>query len=207
MTRQGDLDRMRDHMRRLRQKNPQITSQLYAIEGQVLTEAGLHQEAFALYERALDFGPEDLDLLYSYSLAAEKLNRLDITEASIRRILAVEPDNVRALNALGYTLADRTDRYDEALQYISRAYEKEPDDPAIIDSMGWVHYRLGNLEKALEYLQQAWDISSDSEIGAHLGEVLWMSGDRDAARSVWEESRETQPDNPVLLEVINRLNP
>jgi tetratricopeptide (TPR) repeat protein len=207
MVEQGDIDSMQEHMRSLRQKNTQMMVQLYLIEGQVLTDAGLNQQAFEMYERALKQSPQDVDLLYSYSLIAEKLDRLDITETNMRRILAKEPDNVRALNALGYTLADRTDRYQEALEYISKAYALEPDDPAIIDSMGWIYYRLGNLDKAHEYLQQAWDKSNDSEIGAHFGEVLWMRGEREAARKVWEASRKAMPDNPVLLEVINRLDP
>ena len=207
MVKQGDFVRMQDHMRTLRQKNPQLASQLYIIEGQVLTDADLHMQAYSLYETALESNPDDLDLLYSYSLAAEKLDKLDVAETNLRRILAIEPDNVRALNAFGYTLADRTDRHQEALQYISKAYAKEPDDPAIIDSMGWVHFRMGDLDKAREYLQKAWDLSSDSEIGAHFGEVLWMRGEHAAAKEVWNTSRKATPDNPVLLEVINRLNP
>jgi tetratricopeptide (TPR) repeat protein len=207
MVRQGNIDGMQEHMRSLRQKNPHIGPQMYIIEGQALTDAGRQQAAFELYETALQDAPENIDLLYSYALVAEKLDRLDVAESGMRRILAVEPDNVRALNALGYTLADRTDRYQEALQYISKAYAQEPDDPAIIDSMGWVHFRLGDLDKAYDYLKRAWDMSGDSEIGAHLGEVLWMRGEHDAARSVWETSRKSKPDNPVLLEVINRLNP
>jgi tetratricopeptide (TPR) repeat protein len=207
MVKQGDFVRMQEHMRTLRQKNPQLASQLYIIEGQALTDADLHMQAYSLYETALESSPDDLDLLYSYSLAAEKLDKLDVAETNLRRILAIEPDNVRALNAFGYTLADRTDRHQEALQYISRAYAKEPDDPAIIDSMGWVHFRMGDLDKAREYLQRAWDLSSDSEIGAHFGEVLWMRGEHAAAKEVWNTSRKATPDNPVLLEVINRLNP
>lgn len=207
MVKQDNIPGMQEHMRSLRQKNSEMAVQLYIIEGQTLTDAGLHEQAFDLYARALQHTPENLDLLYSYSLTAEKLNRLDITETNMRRILEQDPDNVRALNALGYTLADRTERYEEALQYISKAYAQEPDDPAIIDSMGWVHFRLGNLGKAREYLQQAWDMSNDSEIGAHYGEVLWMLGEQEEARKIWEASREAMPDNPVLLEVINRLNP
>jgi tetratricopeptide (TPR) repeat protein len=207
MVKQGEFERMQEHMRTLRQKNPQLSSQLYIIEGQALTDADLHMQAYRLYETALESNPDDLDLLYSYSLTAEKLDKLDVAEANLRRILAIDPDNVRALNAFGYTLADRTDRHEEALQYISKAYAKEPDDPAIIDSMGWVYFRLGDLDKAREFLQRAWDMSSDSEIGAHYGEVLWMRGEYAAAREVWNTSRKASPDNPVLLEVINRLNP
>jgi Flp pilus assembly protein TadD len=146
-------------------------------------------------------------LLYAHALAAERLGKLEIAERDMRRILELDPDNVRTLNALGYTLADRTDRYEEALLYINRAYEQEPDDPAIIDSLGWVHFRLGNLDEARSYLQQAWDKTQDSEIGAHLGEVMWAQGDHEAAREIWETSRQSTPDNPVLLEVIHRYNP
>ena len=124
----------------------------------------------------------------------------------MRRILAKDPDNIRTMNALGYTLADKTDRYDEALAYISSAYEKNPDDPAIIDSMGWVQYRLGHLDMARQYLQSAWDMTGDSEIGAHLGEVMWQQGDREAARKIWEKARETSPDNAVLQETLKRFN-
>jgi Flp pilus assembly protein TadD len=125
----------------------------------------------------------------------------------MRRILEMDPDNVRTLNALGYTLADRTDRYEEALIYINRAYAQDPDDPAIIDSLGWVHFRLGNLEEARGHLQRAWDMTQDSEIGAHLGEVMWVQGDHEGAREIWEVSRQSSPDNPALLEVIQRYNP
>ena len=91
--------------------------------------------------------------------------------------------------------------------YINKAYEQEPDDPAIIDSLGWVHYRLGNLDEARQYLQQAWDMTGNSEIGAHLGEVMWAQGDRAGARKVWEASLESEPDNPMLLKVIDRYKP
>ncbi len=203
----GDIGRMREHMREVRQKNSERAIEYYLIEGQGLTDAGLHQESYDLYATALEYSPQHDDLLYAYALAAERIDRLDIAEASLRQILMHDPENVRTLNALGYTLADRTDRHEEALAYISKAYMHKPDDPAIIDSMGWVHFRLGDLEKALFYLRQAWEKLQDGEIGAHLGEVLWVSGERDEARRIWDESRKIMPDNPVLLEVLNRLNP
>ena len=207
LVRQGDVDAMQEHMRILRQKDPAQSVTYYLLEGQVLSDAQLNKEAYALYDKALQASPDNVDLLYAHSLAAERLGKLEIAERDMRRILEMEPDNVRTLNALGYTLADQTDRYEEALGYINRAYAQEPDDPAIIDSLGWVHYRLGNLDEAHSYLQRAWDMTQDSEIGAHLGEVMWMQGDREGARKIWEASRQTSPDNPVLLEVINRYNP
>ncbi len=203
----GDIKGMRDHMRLLRQKNPDQAVDLYLIEGQVLTDASLHEEAYNLYTAALEYSPQHDDLLYAHALAAEKLGKLEVTEAGLHKILARDPDNVRALNALGYTLADRTERHEEALTYISKAYLQKPDDPAIMDSMGWVHFRLGDLEKARFYMQQAWEKLQDGEIGAHFGEVLWVSGEHEKARRIWEASREITPDNPVLLEVLHRLNP
>jgi len=207
LVRQGDVDAMQDHMRILRQKDPAQSVTYYLLEGQVLSDAQLNEEAFELYGKALQASPDNVDLLYAHSLAAEQLGKLEIAERDMRRILEMDPDNVRTLNALGYTLADQTDRYEEALIYINRAYAQEPDDPAIIDSLGWVHYRLGNLDEAHRYLQRAWNMTQDSEIGAHLGEVMWMQGDREGARKIWEASRQTSPDNPVLLEVINRYSP
>lgn len=207
LVRQDKVDGMQNHMRSLRRMNPDQRVTLYLIEGQVLTDAGLHQEAFDLYGSALQGSPDDEELLYAHSLAAEKLGKLEIAERDMRRILKNDPENARTLNALGYTLADRTDRYEEALGYIRRAYAQEPDDPAVIDSLGWVHYRLGNLEEARRLLQRAWDMTGNSEIGAHLGEVMWAQGDREGARRIWNASLASDPDNVILLKVINRYDP
>ncbi len=207
MAKQGRLEEMRAEMQALRLSNPANEVAFYLVEGQVLSDLSLYQEAYFLYEQALASNPEHEDLLYSRALVAEKINRLDLAEEDMRRILANDPDNVRTLNALGYTLADRTDRYQEALQYIQRAFAQKPDDPAIIDSMGWVHFRLGKLTEARNYLQQAWDMTGDGEIGAHLGEVLWSQGEHDEARRIWEESRKNAPDNPVLKKVLDRFMP
>jgi tetratricopeptide (TPR) repeat protein len=207
LIRQDKLDEMQDHMQTLRQKNPDQSVQLYILEGQVLSDAGLQQSAYDLYTTALTTSPDNEDLLYARALTAEKLGDLVAAEQDMRRILANDPDNVRTQNALGYTLADKTTRYEEALVYITSAYEKTPDDPAVIDSMGWVQYRLGNLDIARQYLQQAWEMTSDSEIGAHLGEVMWQQGDYEAARKVWEQASETSPDNTVLQETLKRFNP
>jgi len=190
----------------LRLKNPEQAVQFYLLEGQVLSDAGLQQPAYDLYTKALAENPDTEDLLYARALTAEKLGNLDAAETDMLRILANDPDNIRAMNALGYTLADKTNRYDEALAYITSAYEKTPDDPAIIDSMGWVQYRLGNLDNARRYLQQAWELTGDSEIGAHLGEVMWQQGDHEAARKVWEKATESAPDNAVLQDTLKRFN-
>ena len=207
LVRQGEVDAMQNHLRSLRRMNPDQSVTLYLIEGQVLTDAGMNQEAFDLYGSALQGSPDNEELLYAHSLAAEKLGKLEIAERDMRRILKNDPENTRTLNALGYTLADRTDRYEEALNYINRAYAHEPNDPAIIDSLGWVHFRLGNLDEARRLLQQAWDMTENSEIGAHLGEVMWAQGDHEGARRIWDASLASEPDNPMLIKVINRYNP
>ncbi len=207
MAGQGRLEEMRAEMQALRRGSPENAIAIYLVEGQVLSDLGLHEDAYALYEQALVDAPANEDLLYSRALVAEKIDRIDLAEEDMRRILANDPDNVRTLNALGYTLADRTERYQEALQYIQKAYAQKPDDPAIIDSMGWVHFRLGKLNEARLYLQQAWDMTGDGEIGAHLGEVLWTQGEHDEARRIWEESRKNSPDNPVLKKVLDRFMP
>jgi tetratricopeptide (TPR) repeat protein len=207
MVKQGRLEDVRREIQALRRNNPENAIDFYMIEGQILSDSKLDNEAFKLYTEALLNHPDNEKLLYARALVAEKIDSLDVALQDLQHILNTDPDNVRALNALGYTLADRTDRYAEALVYIEKAYAQEPDDPAIMDSLGWVHYRLGNLGKAQEYLQQAFKQSGDGEIGAHLGEVLWAKGDQDAARRIWNEALENDPDNPVLREVMQRYQP
>ena len=204
---QGRIEDVRHEIQALRRDNPENAIDFYLIEGQILSDAGLNEEAFQLYSEALVEFPEEEQLLYARALVAEKIDRLEIAIRDLRLILDNDPDNVRALNALGYTLADRTDRAAEALLYIEKAYAMEPDDPAIIDSLGWVHYRLGHLDQAQQYLQQAFELSGDGEIGAHLGEVLWEAGDQAGARRVWNEALEKDPDNPVLRRVMQRYLP
>lgn len=204
---QGRLEDVRHEIQALRRDNPENAVDFYLIEGQILSDSGLDDDAFKLYSEALLSSPDDEKLLYARALVAEKTDRLEITIQDLQHILKNDPDNVRALNALGYTLADRTDRHAEALTYIEKAYAMEPDDPAIMDSLGWAHYQLGNLDKAQEYLQQAFKLSGDGEIGAHLGEVLWVNGDPDGARRVWNAALEKDSDNPVLRKVMQRYQP
>jgi predicted Zn-dependent protease len=154
------------------------------------------------YARGLAAFPDDAALLYARALGWERRDDIARAEADFRRILVAEPDSVATLNALGYTLADRTTRYAEALQLIDRARVAEPDNPAIIDSYGWVLYRLGRNDEALVQLRRAFALQKDPEIAAHLGEVLWVSGDKDEARKFFEQGRKLDPDNRALKRAL-----
>ena len=159
----------------------------------------------AVLDDALDTYPEQADLLYARAMAAERIGRLDILERDLRAIIDRDPDHAEALNALGYTLADRTDRYQEALELVERALALDPDQYHIVDSMGWVLYRLGRHEEAAAHLRRSYEGEPDPVVAAHLGEVLWALGLRDEAREIWDSALEEAPDNEVLLETIERF--
>lgn len=155
--------------------------------------------------RGLAAFPDDGALLYARALAWERNDDVPRAEADLRKVLVAEPENVAALNALGYTLADRTHRYQEALELIDRARVAEPDNAAIVDSYGWVLYRLGRNTEALEHLRRAWSLNKDPEIAAHVGEVLWVLGKKDEARRFFDEARKLDPDNRALQRAIEKL--
>ncbi len=201
------LEQARHYLRELESSNDTELEILYLAEAELLNDAGQHQEAMAIYDEALELMAGNAELLYARALTAEKIGRLDILERDLKQILQQNPDDSRTLNALGYTLADRTERYQEALDYIERAHRLKPDDAAILDSMGWVLYRLGRLEEARDYLQRALAQLKDAEIAAHLGEVLWVSGMQEEARHVWKAAQEWEPEQPLLLQTIKRFIP
>lgn len=178
----------------------------WLLEAELLTPVD-RKAAGQVYDEALAQNGQDVRLLYSRALFRIGDDDVAGLERDLRSILALDPENVQALNALGYTLADRTDRHQEALGYIERAYAKRPDDGAFIDSMGWVQYRLGNLDEALKYLRRAWELVQDGEVGSHLAEVLWVSGRKDEARTLWQELLQRFGDNAALLESVRRLQP
>jgi tetratricopeptide (TPR) repeat protein len=205
IARQGNLEQARTHLHNLLPKTEAQKVQLALAEEQMLRDAKQYSEAFDVLSRVLGELPDNVDLLYARALVAEKLNRIETAEKDLRRILKKEPKNPNALNALGYTLADRTTRYAEALTLIEQALALKPDDPFILDSLGWVHYRLGNHSEAVRYLRTAFDKRADAEIAAHLGEVLWVTGDKNGAESVWKSALQITPDNEALLGVISRF--
>ena len=175
-------------------------------KGDIFRGAKRYVDAMKIYDQALKKLPGNTDLLYARALMAERVDRIDILIKDLKTILKTEPDNAHALNALGYTLADRTGRYEEALTYIQRALKLLPDDAAIIDSMGWVQYRLGNNQEALRYLTRAYDLNDDAEIAAHLGEVLLIMGETARGQKVIRKGLEQAPDDERLLEVIKRFD-
>lgn len=177
----------------------------YLAQGEIYREQKRYKEGVEMYSRALQQKRDDTLLLYARGLMAEKVDRLDMTEADLLKVISKEPDNADALNALGYTLADRTARYKEAQEYIKRAAVLVPDDPAILDSLGWVSYRLGEMDEAIKWLSKAFEKLEDAEIAAHYGEVLWQNNQKDKAREIWEKGKALNADNPVLIETLNRL--
>lgn len=205
--RQGELAGARAAMDTLRAQYPNMSARLYAAEARMLFAVGRAQAALAVYDTALQKLPGNPDLLYSRSLVYEKLGRIEAAMADLQAILAQNPDSARALNALGYMLTNHSGRYDKALQLISRALELDPGNPAILDSLGWVHYQMGHLQKALEYLQRAYETFPDPEIAAHLGEVYWQLGRHDRARQIWRKSLSKNPGNTTLKKTMARLTP
>ncbi|WP_043307167.1 tetratricopeptide repeat protein [Pseudomonas sp. ML96] len=190
---------------RSRESQPDYAIQLYLIESEALANRQRHDEAWQVISKALEQFPGDTNLLYTRAMLAEKRDDLPGLEKDLRTIIEREPDNATALNALGYTLADRTTRYDEAKALIERAYQLNPDDAATLDSLGWVNYRLGNLEDAERYLRAALAKYPDHEVAAHLGEVLWAQGKQREARKVWAGALEAAPDSPILRSTLQRL--
>lgn len=207
LAKQGKLDDALRAMGDLRLEYPKLLARFYRIEGELLRNAQQYERAFAVYNDAVVKFPDDVDLLYERALMAEKQDRIDILEQDLLKILQMEPDNTHALNALGYTLADRTQRYEEALQYIERAFELQPEDPAVIDSMGWIQYRLGNYPLSLQFLRQAFAKNEDEEIIAHLVEVLWVSGARVEAGEVLQNATKKNPQNKKLQHLLQQYQP
>jgi tetratricopeptide (TPR) repeat protein len=207
IAKQGKLEEARAYLRAASVQGEPQRVQLLVAESQLLREANLHREAFDFLGQALAKSPDQPELLYDHALTAEKLDRFDILESNLKRLIQLKPDHAHAYNALGYSYAERNVRLPEARQLIEKALEFAPADFFIIDSLGWVLYRMGDLRGAAQQLRRAWEGRSDGEIGAHLGEVLWALGERDEARRIWKEALQTSPENDTLQKTLKRFNP
>lgn len=188
-----------------RDSQPEYAIQLYLIEAETLASNDHADRGWQVLSQALKQYPDDINLLYTRAMLAEKRNDLAQMEKDLRAIIKREPENAMALNALGYTLSDRTTRYAEARALIEKAHSINPDDPAVLDSLGWVNYRMGNLDEAERLLRKALERFPDHEVAAHLGEVLWAKGQQSEARKVWAKALEQQPDSPILRSTLRRL--
>ncbi|HUL65674.1 MAG TPA: tetratricopeptide repeat protein [Burkholderiaceae bacterium] len=185
--------------------NDAARTQLVMAEGQVLREARRYQESLDVLTAALTRQPNDTGLLYETAMAAEKIDQVDLMETHLRKLISLKPDDAQAYNALGYSLADRNLRLSEARDLIQQALKLSPNDAYILDSMGWVCFRLGDLGCARQNLERAYKIRPEAELGAHLGEVLWASGDREEARRVWRAAQKSEADNETLRSTLARL--
>jgi Flp pilus assembly protein TadD len=205
IAKQGKVEEAREYLKRIEPAGPTEEIQLVVAEAQLLREADRPGDAYETLAQALKRTPDQPELLYDYALTAEKLERYDVAEENLRKLIQVKPDHAHAYNALGYSLAERNTRLPEARKLIEKALELAPEDVFIIDSMGWVLYRQGDLAGAARELRRAYAGRPDAEIGAHLGEVLWMMGERDEAERVWKEALESSPGNETLQKTIKRL--
>ncbi len=199
------VEQARAYLAGLELGTPDQRLRRYLAEGALLRQMDRDADALEVYSDGLAIFIDNTELLYARAMAAESVDRIDLLEQDLIAILEKEPDHARALNALGYTLADRTDRFQEAKTYIERAFEQSPDDPAVIDSMGWVLYRMGEYQEAATHLRRALALQPDGEIAAHLGEVLWALGETEQARDVWNQALEYAPDDPRLQRVMERF--
>ena len=205
LSNQGRLDDARAHLENQRANNPDRYNRLVMIEGQLLSERGHEAEFFELLEMVIQKQPENVELLYFRAMTGQSLGRLDVLEQDLLRVIEIDPGNADAMNALGYTLADQTDRHDEALVLIERALEIKPNEAAFIDSLGWVQYRLENYKDAVTNLRKALSLFDNDEVAAHLGEVLWVIGEEQEARNVWQKALDARPDSDILKRVIKRF--
>ena len=201
----GRLEEAREMIRSTQASSNTERTQLTLAESQLLRESGKHADAYALLESALAKQPDNTELLYETALTSERLGKTDVLEKHLKRLLEIKPDHAHALNALGYSFAERNIRLNEAHQLITQALSLAPQDPFIMDSMGWVLYRQGKLNEALTTLETAYKIKADPEIAAHIGEVLWALNRKDEARTVLKDAAKKYPDNEVVSSAIKKF--
>lgn len=195
----------REFLLEQRNRFPRYRVELVRIEIELLSASEQYPEAMVLLNDILEQMPEHIDLLYTRAMLAERMNNLVLLEKDLRTIIDIQPEHAEALNALGYALADRTERWADALPLIQRAIAITPDNPAVIDSLGWVYFRMGDLDQALPLLERAFGLMQDHEIAAHLGEVLWLTGESQRAMEVWHQGFAQTPDSDIIRRTLERL--
>lgn len=205
LSRQGKTNEALLHLQQLPVANDQQRVQLIIAEAQLLRESGAYQKAYRMLSSGLIRFHDSPELLYDRALAAEKIGKTDIMEHDLRKLIQLKPDHAHAYNALGYGLAEHSNRLQEALELIEKAIQLSPNDPYIIDSLGWVHYRMGNLNQGLSFLRQAFGMNPDPEIAAHLGEVLWVRGTKEEAKEIWQSALKNHPGNEALLSTMKKF--
>ena len=207
IARQQGLTAGRDYLQRIEARTQEDSIQMIQVEAQLLRDAKAWGETYEMLTKAVAKYPDSFELLYDRAMAAERIDKLDVLEADLRRVIRMKPDYAHAYNALGYTLADRTTRLSEAKELIEKAFKLSPDDPFILDSLGWVNFRMGRMQDAIKHLQTAYGQRPDPEIAAHYGEVLWSAGNRDEARKVWNAALSENPNHETLLAVMAKHQP
>jgi len=205
MAEQGELDEALANIREIRKNNPDQDENFRLLEINLLLDRDHDERALQAANEALKSFPGNVRIRYARAMLLDSMDKPEQAEADLRTIIEEQPDNAVALNALGYILTTRTDRLDEARDYIERALAIDPENPAILDSMGWVLYLQGNTDESLSYLSRAWEAYADPEVAAHYGEALWQTGNQEQARSIWREGFEQDPDHPILTETVERL--
>lgn len=204
---QGKLDESRKYLDSLNGITVEQQVTVLQLEANFLTQAKRYQEAFNLLEKAVETMPNTPEIVYDYAMVAERVQRFDVMEKQLRKLILLKPDFVQAYNALGYTLAERNERLSEAQDLIQKALTLSPNDHYILDSMGWVQYRMGKLDMAVDYLRKAYTAQADPDIAAHLGEVLWKQGKQNEAKEVWQSALREHPENESLLSTTKKFLP
>jgi Flp pilus assembly protein TadD len=207
IAKQQGLEAGREYLRKVEPRSDDDKIQIVQVEAQLLRDAKAWKETYDMLSAAVKEYPDSYELLYDRAMAAERIDKLSVAEADLRKVIRLKPDYAHAYNALGYTLAEKTNRLAEARTLIEQAVKLAPEDPFILDSLGWVNYRQGRLEEALKVLQSAYSQRPDPEIAAHLGEVLWKIGQHDEARKVWKTALAENPEHETLLAVIQKFKP
>ncbi len=204
---EGKLDEARDYLHQTESQNNDQRVQLVLIESQLLRDSKQAEAAYRILQQGLEQLPNNPELLYEAAMLAEQIGKHDVFEQMMRKVIQLKSDSAQAYNALGYSMLDRNERLQEGMELVEKAIKLDPDDAAIMDSVGWGHYRLGEYAKSLEYLRRAYSAIPDPEIAAHLGEVLWVQGDKEQAKRIWGEALKSHSDNALLQAVMKKFLP